>query len=407
MAGYTHIPIIRDAFTRVELGGIDETAFVQKIPTFFQRFFGETTGGRTVLEADAEFFGVDIRRAGDQKTAIMIPRGQLGFTMGSLERKHAGRKYTRVEAPFPLAEEVGEITQAELSERIFLESTQNPLTRMERARYHAREILQEQFVRFGRLFEYLCSQSVLYGVMPSILGNTDAATVYDWRMLGTHIVDKTANKWTTAGTSVLNDLDAAFDLNKDDGYLDSDFAVLGKDVTPFANVNTEFLSLNDLRRYYSVQVNGPLDIPQSMQWLIEGGAVPFARVVTPKQRVFHLFTLQSWYDDPTGTRAYYLPETSVLIGASKGFTGHRAFGPVELGFETSAHRQQASELLGIDTSAPVGQIQVDVSRPFVPEAIRMRALLSQDTKKIDIISQVAPVFRPMNCNGFVHYYNCA
>lgn len=405
MVSYVETPVLQDAFSRIHIGALDEVALAQEFPTFFQGMFGEMVGGQTITDADASIFSVDIMRAGSQKLAPMIPRNQIMQTLGDLESKQMGIKHTRYERQFPLSEQTGVITNNMLKRKIPFEGDRN-LSMQQRAQYHAQMIIQEQYARYGRLFEYLAAQSILEGEMPSVIGVTDTDTIYDWRQLATHKVNKTAAKWTTAGTDILADLDTAYELNEDDGYLKSDYCIVAHNVCSGFYANAEMLSFGDIRRYWNVEVNGPMNIPQKLQWIVDKGAVPFARVVTKKQREFYVFTLQTHYDNASGTKTYYLPNGYVLIGSSAA-KGHRIFGPTELGFEVEADRRMASEIFGIDTNAPSATVNINLARPFVPEAINMRAIRSGDTKRVDIITQVAPVFMPLNPNAFTTYYNCA
>jgi len=405
MAGYVVTPVLQDAFSRIEVSAIDEVALAQEFPTFFQGMFGETAGGKTILEADASVFGMDIMRAGARKLASMVPRNMIFQTLGSIESKQMGIKHTRYERKFPLAEEVGVITTDMLQTKVPFEGSAN-YTTQQRARYHAHMIIQEQFARYGRLFEYLSAQSILEGTMPSVIGNTDTDTVYNWRRLSSHSVNKTSAKWTTAGTDILAQMDTAYELIEDDSHMQADYCLCAQNVPAGFYVNTDLLAFADIRRYWNVQVNGPLDVPAKLQWLVDGGAIPFAKVTTMKQREIYCFTLQTNYDNSGGTKTYYLPDGYVLMGSSSA-KGHRLFGPTELGFELEADKKAASEIFGIDTAAPSSTVNINLSRPFVPEAIQLRAIRSPDTKRVDIISQAAPVFMPLNPNAFVKYYNCA
>ena len=404
MAAYTPTPVMQDQYTSFLLGTIDETYMVQEVPRTFQSFFGPSTpSGRTVLNADDTFFQMDVMRAGPRSLAPMIPRNMISRSIGDIEKPINGVRFTSVKMPFPLVHQEGVIGADLLNQRVFGEPTSMPYSKQERAQFYAGKITNEIVARAGRLYEYLATQVVLLGTMPSIIGNTDTETVYDFRKLATHVVDKTGTPWSTVGTSILTEIDTACDLNEQDGHLDSDYLLCAYDVPATFLTNTQLLAMGDIRRYYNFEFNGPMAIPDKFSFLVNGGAIPFAKLVTPKQREIFCFVTRKFYHNSSGTLTYYMPAGYAVIGSSMA-SGHQLFGPGEARFDVPSDAEIGRTLLGIDVEGTVAT-DVDTSRPFVPESIAMRVDRSPDRKSLLIQAESAPVFMPLNPNALTTYYN--
>jgi hypothetical protein len=262
--------------------------------------------------------------------------------------------------------------------------------------------------RLTRLCEYLAAQSFKLGTQEAIIGG-GADVKYDWRRLSTHTVDKTAAKWTTAGTNIYSDLDAARDLIVDDSYLiDQDYVCLvAYDVAPGIFSNTRILADIEKRRDAAVQFKGsyPVAMPDMVTRLQQYGARPLGYVTTDKGNKFWFMVYDRWYHDASGTKTYYLPSGDVII-FSPSFRGDRAFGPSDFGFKTENDVQDMREIFGIDINNPA-QYTPDISANFVRDAIYMDAWRSPDKKIVNVAMQMAPVFIPYNVNGIVYYHDCA
>ncbi len=186
-------PNPQDLFSRYMAMMFDERKIIG-VPTAFQSFFGDVaTGAETHYSPNANVVEIDIIR-GNERTAALIPRGSVSRSLGTTQKNTRSEQFSSFARKYPLAEEEGDITADQLTNRLAGESSYGGVTKMERLRALGLNKHMESVRRHVRLFEVLSAQSILTGKQDAVT-NAGSDDQYDFRRNSAHTV--------TVGTSWL------------------------------------------------------------------------------------------------------------------------------------------------------------------------------------------------------------
>lgn len=400
MASYATNPTPIDAYSRMNVEVFNEKKFIG-VPTAFQAFFGRAeTGGRTLFSDDASVVDIDIIR-GNEKLAALIPRGNISRDLGGNQRNLNVQKRTSISRRFPLAEEEGDITADQLEFRVAGENPYENRSRLSRMRYLAADLNEEMVKRIVRMNEYLCTQSILTGMMPSIIGNTDADKQYDFLRKSTHITALTT-PWNGAA-DIMADIDAACVLGRADAHVNLDMMILGGDSMQSFVENEGVQALADNRRIELILVSDKNPVPAKFNRFIEAGLTARGRLRTAKGFELWMFTYTDVYTDSSGDPANYMPLDQVLFAYS-GARCDRYFGPSEVIPVTPQKRALYADLFGVNMDNPPmpGNIK-DASNAIVPASFFFDAYMGLGDKYVTARVQHAPIFATTMTDAFVTY----
>lgn len=391
-----------DAYSRMMAMAFMEAEKVN-VPTLFQSFFGRGDG-RTIFSRSALDIDIDIQRYNGRKLARMVPRGTDTRHINGIQKNTQNEKFTTISRVFPLIEEEADYESNQLYYRNAGEAPYEGRMPLDRLRARAADMHREHIRRIARTFEYLASQSILTGEMPTIIGTTDTNKIYDFYRLATHTFSA-PTAWNGVSPDILNDFDTAWSLIYNDAYMMADVALLGGAAMSALISSGTIETLADNRRYRKVEI-GDMPSPQNMQWLIDAGAVLQGKILTNRGHTFYLFSYESGiYENLAGTDTRYMPDDQCLIWASDARCD-RYFGPDDKLPNIAAQDQIYQQYLGITSGlGPIPQI---MNRGMVisPEMFYFDLYGHEAHKTLTIRTQAAPIFAPIHTDAFVTIEDC-
>jgi hypothetical protein len=273
-------------------------AFKQKkAPTMFLSGFFRTpprniTRGRKVV--------IDIKR-NDEDIAIDVIRGTKG-------RMNENKRFTTKEYEPPVYDEWSPFEEEELMDRgIGQTEYEDPAFLAEFiARVTDDQVENQEAIL--RAIEKQAADVLFTGTV--VLVNNDTV---DYKQKATHNFT-TAVDWDAAGGLPLDDLGTASDLNRKDGKVESDIAIMGEQALKDFLNNAQVQKFGDFRRINRMDITPPV-------MNTEGAA--FHGEVSVGSRRLQIWTYPQYYKVPTGfglanegTLVPYVPTDKVVVMGS-------------------------------------------------------------------------------------------
>ena len=386
-------PLAVDQYSRFMIDTFDQREIIS-VPTAFQAFF---TNGFTNYSPDANIVDIDIIK-GNEKLAALIHRGGEGRSVKGQKNTNEA-KWTNVLRKYPLGEEEGDISADQLNFRIPGEHPYAAKMKLERMRVLAAKHHLEHIRRYGRLFEFLCSEALLKGTMPAILGTTVSDLIYDFYRLATHLIT-VSTKWDAASPDIFGDIDGACDLVRADGHITPDMMILGGSAMDAFIKDTTVSAVSDNRRYELIEVSLGNPVPEHFAKFVAGGLNARGRVRTPKGYELWMFTYNDLYTNASGVATKYMPESKALICNSKARCD-RYFGPSEVLPPTAQKAAWYQEMFGFNMTAPPMPPIQGSSDIIRPEMFYSDAYQATNDKNVTIRTQSAPIFATTQTDAFV------
>jgi hypothetical protein len=401
MVSYSANPTPIDAFSRMNVEMFNEKEFIG-VPTAFQTFFGRSeTGARTLWSDSASVVDIDIIR-GNEKIAALVPRGTISRDLGTGQKNLNVQKRSSFSRRFPLAEEEGDISADQLEFRVAGEGSNENRSRLQRMRSLALDLNEEAVRRLIRMDEYLCTQSILEGKMPAIIGTTDPDLLYDFRRKSTHITALTTS-WNSGSADIMGDIDAACELIRADGHVNPDMAVFGSKVMQSFLEDDGIKALADNRRIELIQVSMQNPVPPKFAPFIEGGFQARGRLRTAAGFELWIFTSTDVYTDSAGDPAKYMPEDQALFCYS-GARCDRYFGPPEVLPMIPMRRELYNQLFGFNMDNPPMPANIkNAGSAIVSAGFYFDAYAPDNWKSVTCRVQHAPIFATTMTDAFVTY----
>ena len=396
-------PIVLDFVSRQMANLFDEKSIID-LPTAGQSFFGDSRdGSMTIFSPNALDIDIEVIR-GNERLAALVPRGGVGRFLGTLgatqphQDVQVGQEsyFTRT---FPLAEESGNITAAQILNRVPGEGPFEGRSRAERFRFHATRAYTEILRRLIRLDEYLAWQSLLTGKQPSILGNT--SDVYDFRRNSALIVTPTYT-WANASGVPLTDIDGLCDKIRAYGKMEPNVIVMGGSTFQAFTQNAQLITNQyGNKLYYNlVTLDKDFNADGRFNRLIAGGMKARGVIQTPKGYNLVVFTYIQGYTNTSGTFTKYMTDNSALITAIEA-RADRYFGPPERLPMTNQDLQLFMERMGFNPALPPLPMNVMAGDGVVlPETFFSDLYDSEDRKKTTVRVQHAPIFATTMTDAF-------
>lgn len=397
MAEYSTTPLAQDAYSRYQIDVFDEKTVIG-VPTAFQTFFGRP-GAKTLYSPDAAVVDIDIIR-GNERLAALIPRGIQSRPLGATQKNTNVQKFSNFNRVYPLGEEEGDIDANQLLLRRAGENPYEGRTRIQRMREHAMDHHQEHVRRFVRMFEYLCTQSVLEGKMPAILGTSDTNLLYDFRRNSANIIT-VGTVWTDPAADILGDIDTGCGLIRSNGHMNADMITFSDDAFAAFLVDADVIAKADNRRFEMIEVSTNNPVPSKFAEFVAGGFIPRGRLRTPGGYDLWMFTYIDGYTDSGGTFTKYMPSGYVSICASDARCD-RYFGPPEKLPDVPARDQLYQQMFGFSPDAPPMPPKIKGSAGVVNASMfYFDAYTAPDWKSLTIRTQTAPIFATTQTDAFV------
>lgn len=391
-------PVPQDLFSRFMAGAFDEKKMIG-VSTGFQAFFGRPeNGAETIFSPNSSIVDIDIIR-GNERLAALVPRGNVGRSMGSAQKNLRTEQFSSFSRKYPLVEEEGDITGDILLNRTAGENPYDRVSRMDRLRYHGLKLHHESIRRQVRLFEVLAAQSVMTGKQDAIFGTTNTDLQYDFRRNTNHIIT-VGNAWSGVAATILADIDGACAKVRANGKVMPDMAVLGSTAMNSLVKDTTVATLADNRRYSFMQIGPNNPLPAKFQRFVDGGFIPQGVLRTPQGYELYLFTYLDVYTAANGTATKYLADDKVVIAAS-GARCDRYFGPPENLPMIPMREALYREYFGFDPMAlPMPPKMKAAGSVIDPAMFYADAYCSHDWKRITIRCQSAPIFATTMTDAF-------
>ena len=392
-------PNSADQFSRYMAELFDERNVIG-VSTGFQAFFGNPMAGAvTHFSPDANVVDIDIIR-GNEKIAALIPRGTVSRPLGGTQKDMQTENYTSFSRKYPLAEEEGNITADQILNRLGGENPYQTRSRLDRMRKLGLNYHMESVRRIVRMQEVLAASSVLDGVMPAILGTTNADLIYDFRRPATHI-DTVSTGWNQASPDILGDIDAACDLCRADGKVMPDFIGMGGQAMDAFIKDTTVSTLADNRRFELIEVSTNNPVPQRFMRFVDSGWIARGRLRTPQGYDLWIFSDIDVYTDDAGDTVKYMPEDKAFI-TSVTARCDRYFGPPETLPMIPQRASMYQEMFGFNPgAAPMPMSIKGDGNIIMPAMFYADAYVSADWKKVTIRTQGAPIFATTQTDAFV------
>jgi len=362
----------------------------------FQSIFGNpVNGGKTIFAPDAEALNIELE-GGDEKMSALIPRGINGTLMS--KKGVTGLDWTNISRVFPLSEEEGTITAAQINKRVPGEPIGKPYSRALRKQILAGKLHAAQTKRQVRMFEYLAAQSFLTGKQDAIISTSDPNQKYDFRRHADMTFAATGVWSNTAYTGIFTDIDKGCDRIRAKGRIPPRGMIVDGTTMDSMLMNTVFQQKADNRRFYDVaQIGGTLALPPEFARMVANGFVLRGKLMTPAGYELFVFTYNNGYDDDSGNFVKYMPANRCVLFAPQA-RYDRWFGPPEM--LTGPRRDRFyQEEFGIN---PVGVLTRSVKDPgaiLSPEMFWFDAFPGAKEKSLSVRTQTAPVFGTIHPNS--------
>jgi hypothetical protein len=393
-------PVILDNYSRIQSVLFDENKII-RAPIGGQSLFGGGRMGTDRFNADAEVFESHISR-GDTSLAPMIPRGTDAEDHDGVELM-SQEDWTEFARIFPLIEDGGYITSKQIAKRIKGEfNYQLPggggLTKQERTLILANQFHMEGVKRSIRTMEYLAWQSILNGTMPILVGATATNLLYDWKRDSTHAAAVT---WSPTGSDIMGGIDTGRNKISENAHVEPELMFCGDSVLDYIVSNDAILATADNRRMFDNEINID-NVPENLRWLTQVGFEYRGRLTTKKGTRVYLFGYRKFYNSGTITSkslVRYLPINKAVLTSSENIND-RIFGPDDELPMSMQERQDYRDFMGVDVEAvpPMQELVMGADYRLDPRWFRFG--MRRKGKTIKFYSQIAPVFQPVNTDGW-------
>lgn len=370
-------------------------------PGAFCTFFGRPETGADVTFADSsEVVDIDIIK-GNEKIAAMVPRGISGRFLSG-QKNTQEQESSSFSRAFPLIEEEGDITAAQLNKALAGEarynSGENQFTRL---RMLAFKIHSEHMRRIARTYEFLASQSVILGQQPAILGTTNSDLIYDFRRSAGNLIT-VGTAWSNVASDILGDVDAGCFRVRQQGRMNPDMMLLsGVDMDSFLK-NTAIKEQADNRRFELIEVSRDNPVPDRFARFVANGLIPRGRLRTPKGFELWMFTYIDSFESDAGTPTLYLPDNKTVICSSMARCDAH-FGPGEVIPAGSTQKAWMREMFGFDLSQP--QVPENLRgtkfEDILVASVHADAYPGPGGKTVTVRAQAAPIFPTTQTDAFV------
>ena len=366
------------------------------INTVFQSFFGRANS-QTVVSENASDVTIDIQR-GTQTIAATIPRGTGASSAGNTQKVNSGEVFSTFARSFPLIEVRGSLSTTDMDTRMLGEDPNRPMSRQERMRRRAFNLHKEAIRQIIRTDEILAAQSLLLGKQDAILGTSDSTLKYDFHRSSGNTLTA-ANAWSSPSGTAMTDLDTACLRVAVNGNITPDMMIVSNAGFKKFRSNAETVALIDKTKTNCWVDLKPSDCPAKLQWALAAGLKLRAVVYTDSGFEVFVFAYMGTYTK-NGTTYSYMPDTSALIASSEARCD-RYFGPKDRFDDTAADQAMYREFFGFDPSMPPVSSQVaNANAVIIPEAFYHDAILSPEKNNVVLRTQHAPIFAPIQTDGF-------
>lgn len=383
-------PLPVDSYGRFMSEAWDERSMIG-VSTGFAAFFGRPeTGGGTYYSPDAAVVAIDIIRSNGERMAMLIDRGSGSRLLSGLENTDE-QKYTSITRLYPLAEENGDINADQLNFRLAGENPYQSMTRLDRLRMLAMNQHNEHIRRMVRLFEYLCSLSILTGKHPAILGTTSTDLIYNF-LRNADNTEAVTTGWNQSGATIMVDIDDMCRTIRKNGHVTPDMLVIGGDAMEAFVTNLDVQTVADNRRFELIEVGLNNPVPPKFDRFVEGGFIARGRLRTPQGYNLWIFTYIDGYTNLVGDYIPYMPVDQALIAYS-GARCDRYFGPPEVLPMSAGRAAWYQEMFGFSPLMPVMPPNIAGEGDIItPAMFYCDAYQGAANKTITLRTQSAPIF---------------
>lgn len=390
-------PVPVDQYSRVMVDLFDERDIIS-VSTGFLSFFGaKESNSKTVFSDNSELIDIDIIR-GNEKTAALISRGQLGTT--DLDNQSASdQNFSSVSRKYPLGEEESTIRAHQLNKRLAGEGPYESQAKEDRLKVLANNNHVEHIRRFVRMFERLAAQSILTGKMDAILGTADANLQYDF-LRNAENTFSVAVAWDQLAATPMSDIDDACDIGRKNGKTNMDMAVIGGEAMDALLSNASFLEKADNRRYELIKISSTNPVPEKFARFVKGGFTARGRLITPKGYELWLFSYVDGYTDSADNFVKYMPEDKMLIASSTARCD-RYFGPSEIMPMNQARLDLMASTFGIQNPETMEKPEIKGEGTVIPEMFHYDSYPHHGGKGVVSRTQTAPIFATTQTDSFV------
>ena len=392
-------PLKTDDFSRHMVEAFDER-IVQSVPTGFQAFFGDPSGGsETVFEEDAETVEIDIIRANGERLAALVNRGKA--TIARDEDTQTGEKWTNIVRQYPLIETVSSIESSKLLKRMPGEgSFMSGVTRFDRLRKLALKLNMEATKKAIRMFEYLAAQSILEGSHPAIFGTANTDLIYDFLRNSSNTVT-VSNTWNSGSQTIMADIDGLCEQIEQVSFMEPNFIGIGEDAMGDFIVDTDVQTLADNRRFELIEISNGNPVPPEYNRFVNAGWLARGRLRTPGGRTLWIFSYNKNYL-PLGssTITKFLPKDQAII-CDINARADRFFGPPDRLPVTGSERAWYQEMFGfaMDQPIPLSSLK-GVTAGVIRSDMFSYYAQAKDKKTIEMLTQSAPIFPTTQTDAF-------
>lgn len=390
-----------DPFSRWMIAKFDDRENMPAPQGFCSLFGRAENGSQVVFSEDANDIDIDLIR-GNEQLAAMIPRG-INSRMLSRQNNTQEGQSSSFSRAFPLIEEEGTITAAQLNKAVPGENRYQPqgMNKFDRMRYYAEQQFFEQSRRIARTYEFLASRSIITGQMPAIIGTTNPDLIYDFKRSSDNFFT-VATAWSNVAADIMGDIDTGCKLIRRNGKTKPDLCFpSGPDMDAIIK-NTTLQALADNRRYELVEISTNNPVPPKFEFLLENGFEARGRLRTPEGFILWLFTNNESFDDGAGAPQPYLEDNKTVIMGS-GARMDAYFGPHEQMPMTESKARWMQEMFGFDMtmgSVPPNMIGTKWEQ-LLPRTVYPYAYLLSGEKGISIRNQAAPIFATTQTDAIV------
>ena len=350
-------PQTPDLFTRYMVDGFNENDIIS-VGTPWLPFFGDPNaeGSQTLFSPNRNALDIDIMK-GNEKYAKMRLRGSGTQNIGEIIKGLRSEQFTTVSRTYPLMEDYGSISAAQLDERLFNENPYMDKTKQASFRTLARRQYNEIIRRFVRSFNLLAKQSILEGVQDAIFGTTNSDLQYDFYR-DSDLFYTAPIAWDQTNAVIMANLDTICERVHQKGKKKPD-AYFGAGDTIDAMINgTTFASQASNRRFNltgigssdKVGANPVSTMPAKYQKFVDNGWMYRGWIQTPKGYELHLFTTTDYVEEDNGDITPMIPDGTGLVCYSQARCD-RYFGPDERLPITPQRQRMYEEFMGIGIGA--------------------------------------------------------
>lgn len=385
---YETAPIATDMFTRSMLEPFAEK---DRRGILFSRLFGNP---RYFTENDTT--DIHIQRGSGQQAPLVV-RGNH-TEVGTGREVAVNKGWTEISRTFPLIEKHSTLAASQLTKRVFGEAIYSMMTKQQRARRLAADLMVQHEDSVVMTCEYLASESIINGKMPKLESETYATATYDFLRADTG--KKTfAADWATTTTDHDADIDAGCDFVIQTGNGRPDVMLIGDTKYAEWKDGDQFKELANHRHVVNIRADFDVSAPANLAWMEEAGANFQFMYKTGKGRKLAVFTYDHERVDIDGNTYRYLGNDQMVIFDS---TARRdvVWGPNDYMDMDSIDMQLYMDVFGMDIEALLATGDF-MSRPNLPTGFPFGGFYydayktGNDKKGVELRVQAAPIYVPV------------